>query len=278
MTQTNPTEKTNPLISICIPTFNQVAFIGETLKSCLEQTYSPIEIIVVDDHSSDGTDSIVAEFAREHPAITLIKNTHNIGLEKNWNLALTAAKGDFVKILCGDDLIAPTCIEKQAQALLKYPSVAFVSCSRNIINSNSSIIRSQGRTQFLEPVEIHAGLEKVVRSGTNPIGEPACVLFRRGNEKFDAEFQYMIDLDFWIKLWDRGSLLILEETLASFRIHPKSLTSVIGTGHFQEYRRFLLKISKSHPKLIKPSARWIGSIKALFMGLARNLFLAIFGH
>jgi glycosyltransferase involved in cell wall biosynthesis len=278
MEEANPIQKTagdGPLVSICIPAYQQADFIIETLESCLTQTYANIEIVVVDDCSPDDTVAKVEALAGTHPSIRLIRNATNQGVEKSWNLALSACKGDYIKLLCGDDLIAPECIARQVEALAQNPGVALVSCSRDIIDHRSRVVSSSRRKRFLSPTPLTSGLRIALRSGTNIIGEPACVLFRRSTEVFDARLPYLIDLDLWVKLWAHGALLILPQTLASFRIHPASLTSTIGLRHFHEYREFVKKMVLRHPDLIRWQDRWVASAKAFVLGWMRNLFLLL---
>lgn len=263
-----------PLVSICIPTFNQFSFILETLESCLRQTYSNIEIIVVDDCSTDQTAVAIKKYVATHTGIRFIQNSVNLGVERNWNLALASARGIFIKILCGDDLLSSDCIEKQVEALLKFPDVAMVSCNRDIIDHKSQIILSPKRSQFFEPTSLKDGIKKVVRSGTNPIGEPACVLFRRTDEVFDAKHPYLIDLDFWFKLWRHGKVLVIKESLASFRIHPSSLTSLIGLKHFYQYKEFIRKISLKHSNELHTFDKIVSLMNAFILGFFRNIFIS----
>src|SRR5690349_581871 len=101
----------NPLISICIPAYNNEAYIAETISSVLSQTYSVFEIIIVDDCSTDNTVEVVRKF-NDH-RIRFYQNEKNLGMHGNWNRALSLAKGEYVKLLCGDDTIFPGCLQKQ---------------------------------------------------------------------------------------------------------------------------------------------------------------------
>jgi len=264
-----------PLVTICIPSFNQTSFISETLESCLQQTYPNIELIVVDDCSQDGTFEIVKKFAMAHPAIRVIQNTTNLGVEKTWNLAIKNAQGELIKLLCGDDVLDHTCIEKQVRPFINNPDLSLVGCNRKIIDDKSHVIFSPNRKKFLQPTSFELGLGALIRSGTNVIGEPACVLFRKTSALFDGTLTYMIDLDFWLKTWESGPLLMLEESLAYFRIHPSSLTSSMGLKHFREYRKFVTAITNRYENQLKPLDCKIGVCKAFLISLLRNLFLSL---
>src|SRR6267154_4200111 len=92
-----------PLISICIPAYNNEHFIGSTLESVLHQTCSNFEIIVTDDHSTDRTISVVKKFGDRR--IRLVENQANLGIAGNWNKALSLATGKYVKVMGADDLL-----------------------------------------------------------------------------------------------------------------------------------------------------------------------------
>jgi len=106
-----------PLVSVIIPALNAEATIGETLHSALAQTYRAIEIIVVDDGSSDSTARIVAALAARDPRLRLIR-TANGGISRARNTGIAASAGSFVAPLDADDLWHPEKIACQVAAAL----------------------------------------------------------------------------------------------------------------------------------------------------------------
>ena len=86
-----------PLVSICIPTYNRAGMIGRAIESALGQTHRNIEVIVVDNASSDNTDAIVAAYSDKR--LTYIKNERNLGLFGNFNRCIELATGKFLHIL-----------------------------------------------------------------------------------------------------------------------------------------------------------------------------------
>lgn len=91
-----------PLVSAFIPSYNHAAYVGEAIESLLNQSYSNMEIIVVDDGSSDGSHDVLKPFA-ENPRVTVILNEHNRGQSAAFNQALAIAKGEFISYLPSDD-------------------------------------------------------------------------------------------------------------------------------------------------------------------------------
>ncbi len=107
-----------PLVSVVIPAYNASRFIRRTLDSVRNQTYSELEIIVVDDGSTDDTARLVADFARLDDRLRLV-STENRGVAAARNTGIALSKGHFVAFLDADDLWHPTKIEKQVSALAR---------------------------------------------------------------------------------------------------------------------------------------------------------------
>lgn len=102
-----------PLVSVCIPTYNNEDTIEETVSSVLRQTWKNLELVIVDDGSSDRTYELVTELAAEDKRIRLYRNGENLGMAGNWNRCLSLCRGDYLKLLCGDDLIHETLLERE---------------------------------------------------------------------------------------------------------------------------------------------------------------------
>lgn len=100
------------LVSILIPTFNRELLICEAIESALNQTYSNIEIIIVDNCSTDNTSEVIQTYIKKDSRIKYFKNSTNIGPVLNWKRCLELASGKFVKILWSDDLINKDFVEK----------------------------------------------------------------------------------------------------------------------------------------------------------------------
>jgi glycosyltransferase involved in cell wall biosynthesis len=108
-----------PLVSIIIPTYNSKTYIQEAVSSALNQTYKPIEIIVIDDGSTDGTSDLFSEFKNQGVRCFSIENG---GASKARNFGLERAKGDYIQFLDADDIIADSKIQKQLELMLSQNS------------------------------------------------------------------------------------------------------------------------------------------------------------
>lgn len=100
------------LVSILIPVYNREKYIVECINSALSQTYKNIEVVVVDNCSTDNTWEVISRIALEDNRVKIFRNEENLGPVLNWEKCLINAKGDYVKILWSDDLFASDYIEK----------------------------------------------------------------------------------------------------------------------------------------------------------------------
>ncbi len=96
----------NPLVSICIPIFNGGSFVSRALESSINQTYKNIEIIVVDNASTDNTRKIIDSYIAKDKRIKYFRNDFNIGAIKNFLKSFQFASGEYVQLLCHDDWLS----------------------------------------------------------------------------------------------------------------------------------------------------------------------------
>lgn len=115
----------NKLVSILIPVCNRENLIKETVQSALSQTYKNIEIIVVDNQSTDNTWEVLKKLASKDERIKIFQNNTNIGPVRNWKRCIDEANGEYGKILWSDNLIANEFLEKTVP-YLEDENVGFV--------------------------------------------------------------------------------------------------------------------------------------------------------
>jgi glycosyltransferase involved in cell wall biosynthesis len=216
-----------PSVSVCIPVHNGERFIAETVRSVLDQTYRDFELVVLDNASTDGTGAAARSFV--DPRVRVERNPVLLSLPDNWNRAVQLTRAPLVKLLCADDLLHPRCLERQVGPMEADPGLAVVAARRHMIDEHSRVIVPRRGLSGL--VGVRTGVEvarRVVRLGTNPIGEGCNVLFRRADfiaaGGWREERQYIMDLDLWMRLLQFGEFLGLPETLAAFRIRNGSLS------------------------------------------------------
>ena len=253
------------LVSLCIPTFNGSRFIQQTIQSCLSQSHRNLEVIIADDQSSDDTISIVQSFNDNR--IIILPAQERTSPASNWNRAVQAAQGQFIKILGQDDLLYSHCIETELAVMLASdkhnPSFCF--SSRSIIDdSNRKLIRSRGWIPTTKICSLEEVAQKVVRTGGNPIGEPVVGLIATNAISQTQGFtgQYLIDLNMWFELLKLGPAVHTNQTLMSFRIGRSSWSFRLKESQTVEMIAFVRYLKNSYPEFVTRFDLFIGTVLA----------------
>lgn len=130
----------SPLISIIIPIYNRADIIGGAIESCLAQTYRPIEVVLVDDCSSDGLSEALLPYQGDE-RIRLVKHASNQGVSAARNSGVEAAKGHFVAFLDSDDLWRPTKLEAQMALIEAQQGERFLCATLTEVQSDKGAVR-----------------------------------------------------------------------------------------------------------------------------------------
>ncbi len=143
-----------PLISIVIPVFNRADIIARTVESCLAQTYTSIEIVLVDDCSSDGLNQALLPFA-EDQRVRLVRHEQNQGVSAARNSGVEAAKGTLIAFLDSDDVWQPTKLERQMAHIKTHDGDRFLSGTLTEVRSGKGMARV--RPKYLKPHDVPMG-------------------------------------------------------------------------------------------------------------------------
>lgn len=224
--------KEQPLVSIVIPAYNNENTIIATLESIRNQSYKNIEIIIIDDNSKDKTLQLVTEQQKKDNRIKIYHNSTNLGMIENWNKCIQMSNGEFIKLVCADDLLDKNEIEKETGVMILNPSV-------NLVESDTRLIDINGKKTGSFKRYHKSGLvkgKKIARTSiiwNNFFGAPVNNLIRKSvldkTGYFDEQFTYILDFDMWMKIACTGDVYIIHELLNSFRIRNDSNTgNLIG--------------------------------------------------
>lgn len=225
-----------PKVSVLIPTYNYAHFLADAIESVLAQTYTDFELIIVDNHSTDNTEEVVAPYLKDS-RISFYKNDTNIGLVGNWNRCLDFARGEYIKFLCADDKLHPRLLETFVPVLDSEPGVTLVTANREGFGDKQEIrqVPLTGRQPGKEI--IYATLKDV-----NWIGEPTAVMFRKSDVKkagpFNYAYTWLPDWDMWLRLLTMGDCYIFPEVLSYIRKHAVQETKSIqknAINYFEDY-------------------------------------------
>jgi len=236
----------SPEVSVCIPAYRASEILPATLRSVIAQDHPSFEVVVIDNASGDGTDRAARRFTSD-PRVRFYAFSEYMGLADNWRRAMDLCRGDFVKLVCADDLIHPTALRKQAAVLREDPSVSLVASRRHLIDGNGYVLaRSTALNQLVGRHTATDVARQIVNLGINPIGEPGSVMFRRSDYEavggWDPQRVFNMDIDLFLRILSRGDLFGLKESLAAFRVWTQSLSSHLDEEQFQEHLRFIERV------------------------------------
>lgn len=237
------------LVSVIIPTFNRAKFIEQTLDSVFAQTYSPLEIIVVDNGSTDGTVQKLEPF--KDRIIVAHEPKSGMGGAHARNRGLDAATGDFVAFLDSDDLWMPTKIEKQVKFLEKHPDFGW--CYTDLIGFDSD----SGRDlyQYSQTRTMHSGM--AIQQAFIQIFTPLSTLLIR-KEVMAKVGKFWptpkgTDAELAIRLAAEAPVGFLSEVLARYRVHEDSVTGTIsGQQAFEAGKRVKERAVELFPEQLAP--------------------------
>ncbi len=221
----------SPLVSVVIPAY-RVTWFEEAFTSAQEQSYRNIEILVCDDSQDGVIESIVKTAATNDPRIRYIRNTPALGSAENLLKCVALAKGEFVKPLNDDDLLAPTCVEKMLSAFKEHPSVSLVTSYRKSIDEKGQPMPDMAATRRLSTTDIEfEGIScgnALIAYNLNFVGEPTSAMFRKSDlDWVKPNFLTYAgrlaigagDAAMWLHLLGRGNAFYLADPQSSFRRH-----------------------------------------------------------
>lgn len=226
-----------PAVSVCIPVYNGEHYLAETLASVFAQTLRNVEIVVLDNASTDGTAQLLDSVS--DPRLRWARNEMTVPMHENMNRAVALGHAPLVKLLCADDLLRPRCLELQVGVMTADPELAVVACRQHMVDEHSRILVTGRALRGLEGRRRSSEvIRRIVRSGANPIGGPASVLFRRDAYErsggMDGRMSFTGDLDLYARLLEHGDFFGMPETLAAFRVASGTLSSRAGRSAYRE--------------------------------------------
>jgi glycosyltransferase involved in cell wall biosynthesis len=250
----NTHDYTPRLVSVVIPTYNQVDFVRETIDSVLMQDYPHLQIIVTDDGSTDGTAQIIQNYANQHPdKVIAVLSEKNTGIPANLNRGLRKASGEYVAWLGGDDLMLPGKISKQVALMEMRPDAVGCCHDAEVFQSHDAKVLglfselNNGHREFRE-----GGVELWFAS--NYFMLPSTMMVRSlaiPAHGFDERLKYVNDWLLDVEIFRNGKCAPLNEVLGRYRRHANNVTGstdLKGIG-IEENMIALAIIENRYPEL-----------------------------
>jgi len=217
-----------PLVTIICSCFNHENYVINSLNSILFQTYSPIQLIIVDDFSQDKCVAIIENWLNDKPTndIKFIKNSKNLGLNKSFNHAYQYAKGDFIMDFSADDILFPDAVKFLID---KFQNTTFENCGVVFGNTKFFNIKNNFERDYL-PVILKPPtgyIAEDLQSNSFEMCSVSALYKREVYDKlngYDEDLLYE-DLDFWLRATRLYQVDYTKEFIVKRQTTPTSLQS-----------------------------------------------------
>lgn len=208
-----------PRVSVVMPVYNRERLVAESVRSVLGQTFGDLELLVVDDCSTDGSAAVLAALAREDCRVRVLRTPRNSRQSAARNLALVEAQGEFIALLDSDDVALPHRLATQVAFMEAHPEVQLLGGAMQAFGAVDRVL-----TKETDPELVRCAL--LFR---NELAAPTAFLRRaflvRHGLAFDETFPLAEDYDLWERVSAAGGRLAnLPEVLVRYRVHGGSDT------------------------------------------------------
>ncbi len=200
--------------------YNHEKFISEAIESVLNQTFKDLELIVVDDNSSDRSRLIIEGYAGKDDRIRKIFHQKNCGIAKTANHGLRNSNGKFTAFIASDDLWMKQKLERQLKILEKDEDL-IVWCNSAIINGDSEFTGEKSSEKYKNATSHGYVFDEIVNSWISGSG----LMMKSENIKdiqFNEDLKYLNDTLFYLDLAHRYKFHYMEETLSKYRLHGEN--------------------------------------------------------
>ncbi len=232
-------------VSVVVTLYNYAEVVVETLDSIVSSTAVDVEIVIVDDHSSDDGVDVVRRWMAEHDdvAVLLLSSAANRGLTRARNLAIEHVRTDLVMMMDADNLVYPTCLRRLADALVADPDAAFAYSTLEAFGAEPGLRSAQGwHVPWLCEAN-YIDAQAMLRRST---------LERHDGYRVDDTMYGWEDWDLWLRLAAAGEYGVhVPEMLGRYRTQPASMVSLTNLAA-DDLRAHLVA---RYPSLPWPEAR-----------------------
>lgn len=245
------------LVSIVIPNYNYGHFIRETLESAVHQTYPNIEIIVVDDCSTDNSVEIITEYANTYKNVSLYRNEANLGVVGNHNKAVSLSKGTYICVLSSDDYLDPHFVEECVHKFWEHPSAGMVVSAMHLVDDKGNVTDAPN---YYGKSFICKGIYQCKVFLMSNTFVPSQVLFRRKciedpevGGAFTDFADTFIDTELWYRICLHYDFLYFDKRLCYYRSYigsySKSYNNLKGAMQYYLLRQRWLQLAKGNDYL-----------------------------
>lgn len=210
---------THPLVTVILPVYNAEAYLAEAIGSILNQTFSDLELLIINDGSTDGSVDVINSFKDER--IRLVHNDANLKLIATLNKGIELARGKYMARMDADDVSLSARVQKQVAVMEAHAEIGVCSCWFESFGA--------GANQVVKYPESHDAIRLMLLYQTALCH--AAAMFRmeflkRINFRYSPQFVHAEDLEIWVRLAPQTKFANVQEVLYKVRMHPASVSAV----------------------------------------------------
>jgi glycosyltransferase involved in cell wall biosynthesis len=251
----------SPLVSVIIPNYNYANYLPEAVDSVLNQTYPNIELIVVDDGSSDNSKEVLASYGERVVAVF----QENQGVSATRNNGVAVSRGELIAFLDADDVWLPTKIEKQVQRFVSDTTLGLVHVGVDEVDpdGNSLITRLEGLEGRVAGDLLMLKSQSIFGGGSG-LMVPRKVFDEVGG--FDLRLSTSADWDMFYQISERYAVGFVAEILVKYRVHNSNMHGNVKAMEDDMMLAFQKAFSTSKPEILDIKDRAYGSLHRILAG------------
>ena len=266
--------KQAPLVSVVLPSYNHVRYLGKRLHSIVNQSYKQIELIILDDGSTDGSQSVLLNWPYTCTVRTLISRTNSGSPFRQWARGISVARGEYVWIAESDDDASPHFLTSMVD-LIERENVNLAFSDSIYIDENSIELKEENnqnphKVRYLQdgspPHQAYEGksFASDCLSQVNSIPNVSAVLFKKEiinkHAKFLKNFRYFGDWYLYIRLCASGKIAYLNQKLNYFRSHQG--TTRLSSRSFNQSGQLIIEHELVQRELVRQGFKSLSEVKA----------------
>ncbi|MCT8586964.1 glycosyltransferase, partial [Glaesserella parasuis] len=217
-----------PLVSVLICAYNTEKYIEQCINSVINQTYTNLEIVIVNDGSTDNTKHIIEKLANQDNRISIINNEMNIGYISSLNKGIQHIKGEYIAKIDSDDVAKPDWIKNILEKMLEDPTIIAMGCYLEIISVNGKL----GKYYKTGDIWKNALTDAHIKNDMlfyNPIHNNTMIMKSLIHKKYgliyDLNYIHAEDYKFWFEVSKLGKMANYPEALVYYRLHSEQTSS-----------------------------------------------------
>lgn len=234
-----------PKITVVIPSYNKVKFIGDTLKSIFKQNYDNFEVIIQDGGSTDGTLKIIEQFAKKYPKKIKYVSKKDGGQSNAINSGLKKATGEIVTFINADDVYCDGAFEAVVGHYAENPDAIWFA-GKGIVIDEKGVEIAKLATWYKSFLLSRSTYYFLLT--TNYLMQPSVFLTKKSLQKyglFTGTKDFVTEYDMWLKLGKKEMPVVINKNLTKFRIEKNTKTSLNSVILLEEDERIVKRYTKN---------------------------------